>query len=699
MIKKISAIILALVLCISAVVIQTSAYEIADGKKIAYEIKLDKESYNAGDTVTVSFFMYGEADLEFAAGAIVFGCHSDVFDTTVNTAESVKASSTMEETAATYYKDVSGQTWAWQTNATIYNNIVNSNTDEENELFDQYIKVGINKLGSNGSHELAADTSRGYPANDLNANNAAGVPLITFQLKLRDDIANGTKINVGIPTGPMVKNYTYMNYLNDPGNSTKVTKTTAENSDVIWSTNASVKVNLCENGHTPAEAVQENVVNATCGTDGSYDAVVYCSVCGEEISRTPTTVPATGEHVYAKEINRVEPTCTEDGYVVKACGCSDNVNITETLPATGHSETKVVTKPTCTEAGYTTYTCSACGNVRTADEVPAKGHSYRDKVTAPTCTEAGYTTHTCPICKDSYTDTEVPATGHKYETVVTAPTCTEAGYTTYTCSACGDTYTADEVAATGHKHEVTAVKQPTCSKAGFTRYTCACGDSYDVEIPSTNHTNADGTSALVEIPAVPATCKTPGYTAGEKCTLCNTQTIVPQQVPTSDHAWDAGVVTAPTYTAEGYTTYTCTVCGETKNDDFVPALTPDTPDTPDVPSTGLSFEIRDPAVTKLRFMDEMLLHADVANAPEGSYVKWEATEGAEFFTIMEDNGDGKLRITPKDEGWTTFKATLYDANGNVLATDEIEMFSRAHLFDKIGGIIRYIFGSNIKYEK
>ena len=99
-------------------------------------------------------------------------------------------------------------------------------------------------------------------------------------------------------------------------------------------------------------------------------------------------------------------------------------------------------------------------------------------------------------------------------------------------------------------------------------------------------------------------------------------------------------------------------------------------------------------------MDEMLLHTVMpSDAPEGTYVKWTVVEGDGFFTIMEDNGDGKLRITPKEEGWTTFRATLYDANGNVLATDEIEMFSRAHLFDKIGGIIRYIFGSNIKYEK
>ena len=37
--------------------------------------------------------------------------------------------------------------------------------------------------------------------------------------------------------------------------------------------------------HTPGEPVQENVVPASCKAEGSYDEVVYCTECGEEISR------------------------------------------------------------------------------------------------------------------------------------------------------------------------------------------------------------------------------------------------------------------------------------------------------------------------------------------------------------------------------------------------------------------------------
>lgn len=42
--------------------------------------------------------------------------------------------------------------------------------------------------------------------------------------------------------------------------------------------------------HTPADAVRENEVAATCTAAGSYDEVVYCSVCNAEISRTQKTI-------------------------------------------------------------------------------------------------------------------------------------------------------------------------------------------------------------------------------------------------------------------------------------------------------------------------------------------------------------------------------------------------------------------------
>jgi len=46
--------------------------------------------------------------------------------------------------------------------------------------------------------------------------------------------------------------------------------------------------------HVPGEPVKENIVEATQTTDGSYDLVVYCVLCGDELSREHVIVPALG---------------------------------------------------------------------------------------------------------------------------------------------------------------------------------------------------------------------------------------------------------------------------------------------------------------------------------------------------------------------------------------------------------------------
>ncbi len=118
---------------------------------------------------------------------------------------------------------------------------------------------------------------------------------------------------------------------------------------------------VAKKGHTHAEAVKENIVNATCTTDGSYDNVVYCSVCGEEISRETVTASATGEHVYSIEQERVEVSCETDGYVIMACGCGATEKTTLGA-ATGHShgEWTLVTSPTYEVEGVISRTCATC---------------------------------------------------------------------------------------------------------------------------------------------------------------------------------------------------------------------------------------------------------------------------------------------------------------------------------------------------
>lgn len=53
--------------------------------------------------------------------------------------------------------------------------------------------------------------------------------------------------------------------------------------------------------HTPAAAVREKEVAATCKDAGSYDEVVYCSVCKTEISRTTKTIDKLTTHTDANQ--------------------------------------------------------------------------------------------------------------------------------------------------------------------------------------------------------------------------------------------------------------------------------------------------------------------------------------------------------------------------------------------------------------
>lgn len=61
--------------------------------------------------------------------------------------------------------------------------------------------------------------------------------------------------------------------------------------------------------HKPAEAVKENVVLPTHSEEGSYDLVVYCENCKEELSREKVTVPATG-HVAGEPVKENEVAAT-----------------------------------------------------------------------------------------------------------------------------------------------------------------------------------------------------------------------------------------------------------------------------------------------------------------------------------------------------------------------------------------------------
>ena len=260
----------------------------------------------------------------------------------------------------------------------------------------------------------------------------------------------------------------------------------------------------------------ENATSAACGVAGSYDEVVYCTVCGVELNRTHKTVDAL-PHNY-KVTSTTDATCEVVGSKTSVCeACGDTK--TEVIEALGHNNISYEAKtPTCTEKGWDAYVkCSRC-DYSTYVEKAALGHSYDAVVTAPTCLSGGYTTYTCTGCGKSYTGDATSATGHKESAVVTTPDCLNGGYTTYTCTVCGATRTGDETAPKGHTEEVVA--------------------------------------------GTPATCLGTGLTDGKKCAVCDVTLEEQVEIPALGHNYEGVVTKAATCTEEGLMTYTCKNCSD-----------------------------------------------------------------------------------------------------------------------------------------
>ena len=209
-------------------------------------------------------------------------------------------------------------------------------------------------------------------------------------------------------------------------------------------------------------------------------------------------------------------------------------------------------------------------------------HAYDTDVIAATCTTDGYTVYKCE-CGDSYTDDVVPAFGHEYESTPVAPTCTNDGYTISVCGECGNRSVDNYVPATGHSYGDWVIdKEATCTENGVEIRGCACCAMERREIEATGHLDDNknytcdvcGEDMCVDhveevIPAVAPTCTEPGKTEGKKCAVCGDTLVAQKTVDALGHDYES-VVTAPTCTERGYTTYTCH-CGNNYIDNYVKA--------------------------------------------------------------------------------------------------------------------------------
>ena len=272
------------------------------------------------------------------------------------------------------------------------------------------------------------------------------------------------------------------------------------------------------NSYCPDHNYTPTVTAPTC-TEQGYTTYT-CSACGD--SYISDYVSSLG-HAMGSWYTTKEATCTSDGEQRRDCSRCDHFE-TQVITSDGHSYSKKVTAPTCTEQGYTTYTCS-CGDSYVSDYVASLGHAMGNWYTTKeaTCTEDGAQRRDCSRC-DHFETQVITSDGHSYSKKVTAPTCTEQGYTTYTCR-CGDSYVSDYVGSLGHAMgKWYTTKEATCTSDGEQRRDCSRCDHYETQVITSN-----------------------GHSYSKK-------------------------VTAPTCTEQGYTTYTCSSCGDSYVSDYVASL-------------------------------------------------------------------------------------------------------------------------------
>ena len=286
-------------------------------------------------------------------------------------------------------------------------------------------------------------------------------------------------------------------------------------------------------GHKPQSTVTENRVEATCDKNGSYDEVVYCSVCNTELSRTQKTITKLGHDVVHHDAK--DATCTAKGwYAYDTCSRCDYTTYVE-IPAKGH------------DWGDPTYVWSSDNATCMAERVCKNDNTHKETETATitatvtqskSCEADELTTYVATFTNTAFeaqTKANVKTAdklGHDVvHHVAKDATCTEKGWNAYdTCSRC-DYTTYAEIPAKGHTwNEWTVTTPATCTAAGEKTRTC----KNDATHTETRNLPAKGHTEVTDA-AVKATCTTEGKTEGKHCSVCSVVLVAQTTIPALGH--------------------------------------------------------------------------------------------------------------------------------------------------------------------
>ncbi len=396
------------------------------------------------------------------------------------------------------------------------------------------------------------------------------------------------------------------------------------------------------------------------------------------------------EHLL-EEISEVPATCYEDGLTSgEKCSLCDSIIVVPTVIPAGHKYASVVTEATCTKGGYTTYTCSVCGDKYVSDETEPTGHKEstpvkENEINATCLTDGSYDSVVyCSICDIALSreTISVHATGHTWSewTTVTEATNTTDGLEKRKCSSCSEI---EEKAiprlaqilkdsGTGISLEIPNEIFDETMKLSIKKTTVGIKVDgminsivYDIKLLENGVETQPKSKVTVKIP-LPAGYdpdNTRVYHVNNSGELENMNAVYDKEL------------NCMIFETNHFSYYAIVEMGEEYN---------------------YTFSIQTPSRTEIRCKDGIILHANLNGTyPEGTRIEWTASNGNFDKSVVDDNS---LKIISKDKGYTTFTATLYDADGNVLAQDSVEMYSKAGFFDKIGGFFRNLFGTTKIYD-
>ena len=234
-----------------------------------------------------------------------------------------------------------------------------------------------------------------------------------------------------------------------------------------------------------------------------------------------------------------------DRYLCTECGKIEKRNYVDSL---GHAWQGIVIRDaTCETDGKLLELCSRCGQMKQT-ATPKGEHSYEVYTVAATCTSPGYTVRECSVCGDRHIEDITPTIPHDYKAHVIEATCDAEGKTIHRCDGCGSSFVTDYTSPLGHSWDKgTLVTNATCTGEGVMEYRCTrCG-----------YHRLDADPADGHIPGAPATCTDP-----QLCTRCG---AVLEKALGHDYKSE---VTASTCTEMGYTTNTCSRCGDTNKSNY-----------------------------------------------------------------------------------------------------------------------------------